>query len=122
MRWELKDGRQFILENIDVRSIMKEYFKDKTNDITLPWKREGRLKDEWDFDPSLVYEVKDDVVRLKWLLTILKTPPEKRIVRKGLLWEFEYQQYLVKEIKGIPTQGINFEEKWEFRKNINRGQ
>src|SRR5262245_29261604 len=27
VRWELKDGRQFILENIDVGAIMREYFK-----------------------------------------------------------------------------------------------
>ena len=121
VRWELKNGRQFILENIDTRSIMKEYFKDKSNDIALPWQREGRVKSEWDFYPSLVYEVKDDVVRLKWLLTILKTPPENRIVRKGLLWDFEYEQHLVTEIKGNPVKDIDFNEKWEFRKNINRG-
>ena len=121
MRWELKDGRQFILENIDVRSIMKTFFKDSKNDITLPWQRDGRIKGEWDFYPSLVYEVKDDVVRLKWLMTILKTLPEDRIVRKGLLWDFEYEQHLVKEIKGIPVKGIDFSQDQEFRKNINRG-
>jgi hypothetical protein len=123
MRWELKDGRQFILENIDVRSIMKEYFKDKSNDITLPWQREGRQRDRWDYDPALVYEVKDDTVRLKWLITDIKTPPSQRFLPSGATtkWDLDRKEYLVKEIKGKPTQGIDFDQKWEFRKSINRG-
>jgi hypothetical protein len=123
VRWELKDGRQFILENIDVRSIMKEYFKDKGNDITLPWQREGRQRDRWDYDPALVYEVKDDTVRLKWLITEIKTPPSQRFLSSGAItkWDLDRKEYLVKEIKGKPTLGIDFNQKWESRNNINRG-
>lgn len=124
VRWELKDGRQFILENIDVRSIMKEYFKDKGNDITLPWQREGRPKyHTGDAYPALVYEVKDDAVRIKWLIEINRTPIDKRILPSGAAVkpDIEYEQHLVVEIKGKPTRGIDFEQKWEVQKNINRG-
>ncbi len=120
VRWELKDGRQFILENVDVRGIMKEYFK--TNDITLPWQKEGRKRDRWEYDPALVYEVKDDHLRLKWLITDIVTPPEKRFLENGATtkWDLVRTEYLVAEIKGKPIQGIDFNQKWEFRKNINR--
>lgn len=124
MRWELKDGRQFILENIDVRSIMKEYFKDKNNDITLPWQKEGRQRDRWEYDPALVYEIKDNVLRLKWLITDIKTPSDQRFLPSGATtkWDLDRKEYFVKEIKGNPTQGVDFNQKWEFRKNINRIQ
>lgn len=125
VRWELKDGRQFILENINVRSIMKEYFKDKANDIALQWQREGRPRDDvGDYYPSLVYEVKDDIVRIKWLISINKTPVNQRILpsKAATKWDIEHEQHLVIEIKGKPVQGIDFDQKWEFRKNINREQ
>ncbi|MEZ5701896.1 MAG: hypothetical protein R3E42_07935 [Burkholderiaceae bacterium] len=93
-----EDGRQYILENIDVRSIMKEYFKDKGNDITLPWQREGRQRDRWEYDPALVYEVKDDAVRLKWLITDIKTPPSQRFLPSGATtkWDLDRREYLVR--------------------------
>jgi predicted small secreted protein len=40
VRWELKDGRQFIAENIDVRAVMHNYFQH--NDLKMQWQREGR--------------------------------------------------------------------------------
>ena len=123
VRWELKDGRQFILENIDVRGIMKEYFK--TNDITLPWQKEGRPKHHTgDAYPALVYEVKDDSLRIKWLISTNLTPVDKRILPSGAAtkWDWNDHEYLVKEIKGKPTQGIDFDQDQEFRKNINRIQ
>lgn len=123
VRWELKDGRQFLLENIDVRSIMREYFKHPRNDRLLQWQREGRPRDEHgDFYPSVVYEVKDDVLRLKWLLTINRTPVHQRILPTGAAtaWDIVYEQHLVAEIKGRPVQGIDFNQQWEVRKGINR--
>jgi hypothetical protein len=122
VRWELKDGRQFILENIDVRSIMKDYFREKSNDIALPWQKEGRPQNSDDYDPALVYEIQDDSLRIKWLITEIKTPIERRYSPSGarLPWDLDRQQYLIKEIKGSPTQGIDFSQDQEFRKNINR--
>jgi hypothetical protein len=123
MRWELKDGRQFLLENIDVRSIMQEYFKDPRNERLLQWQREGRPRDpNGDFYPSVVYEVKDDVLRLKWLLTINRTPVDQRILTSGAAtpWDLAREEYLVTEIKGRWVQGIDFNQQWEVRKGINR--
>ena len=124
VRWELHDGRQFLLENIDVRGIMREYFKNPGNDLILPWQREARTKDRWDLYPSLAYEVKDDVLRLKWVLTINKTPVNQRILESGAAarWDISYEEHLVTEIKGNPVQGIDFSKDQEFRKNINREQ
>ena len=124
MRWELKDGRQFIVDDINVSAIMKDYFKDKNNDITLPWQREGRRRTVDDYDPALVFEVRDDVARIKWLITDIRTPIDKRYSSTGarLLWDLERKEYLVVEIKGKPTQSINFNIKREIRNNIGGGQ
>jgi hypothetical protein len=90
----------------------------------LPWQREGRPKyHTGDAYPALVYEVKDDSVRIKWLIEFNRTPIEKRILPSGaaIKPDIEYEQHLVTEIKGKPTQGIDFDDDQEFRKDINRG-
>lgn len=122
-RWALKDGRQFLLENIDVRTIMREHFRDPKNDLVLPWQREGRPQSFGDMDPSLVYEIRDDVVRLKWLLMVNRTPVDQRILPSGATarWDVVREEHLVKEIPGRPAQGIDFEQHWELREGINRG-
>ena len=124
VRWELKDGRQFLLENIDVRTIMREHFRDPKNDLVLPWQREGRPQSFGDMDPSLVYEIRDDVVRLKWLLMVNRTPVDQRILPSGATarWDVVREEHLVKEIPGRLVQGIDFENKWALRKDINRGR
>ncbi len=122
-RWELKDGRQFQLENIDVRSIMQAHFENPNNDLLMPWQREGRPKhDVGDYYPSLVYEFKDDALRLKWLLTINRTPVDQRILPSGAAtpWDLAREEYLVTEIKGRSVQGIDFSQQWEVRQGINR--
>ena len=125
VRWELKDGRQFLLENIDVRAIMREHFRDPKNDLVLSWQREGRPKfHTGDAYPALVYEIKDDVVRLKWLLAVNRTPVDQRILPSGAAarWDVVQEEYLVREIPGKPLQGIDFEQDWEQRPGINRGR
>jgi hypothetical protein len=116
VRWELKDGRQFILENIDVGAIMREYFK--TNRIVLPHQKEGRPRGDGDFNPSLVHEVKDDTVILKWLIRINKTPPSERFKPNGAAnqWQFAQEQHIVTTLKGKPTNGIDFEKWFESNK------
>lgn len=117
VRWQLKDGRQFIAENIDVRAVMQEYFK--THKIVLPYQKEGRsYSANGDFDPTLAYEVKDETVILKWLITTLKTPLNERFTKDMVAnpWKFEYEEHIVTTIKGTPTSGIDFEKWFEISK------
>lgn len=117
VRWELKDGRQFIAENIDVRAVMREYFK--SNDIKLPWQIERRQRDSvGDYDPSLVYEVRDDEVIIKWLITINHTLVNERLTPTGAAthWKLSKEQHIVAAVKGTPTSGIDFNKQWEVSK------
>lgn len=115
VRWKLKDGRQFIAENIDVRAVMREYFKH--NDLKMQWQREGRNWAIGDSYPSLVYDVREDEVILKWLIRINKTPYDQRILPSGAAtrWIFEYEEHVAGTVKGTPTQGIDFENRGEVR-------
>lgn len=103
VRWELKDGRQFILENIDVAAIMREYFK--THRLEMPYQREHRQRAEGDSDASLVHEVKEDTVILKWLIRINNTPLAQRRTSPP---QMAYEEFAVIELKGYPTTGIDF--------------
>lgn len=110
VRWELKDGRQFILENIDVAAIMREYFK--THRLELQYQREGRPRDSvGDYGPSFVHEIRDDTVILKWLITTNHTPVDERLKANGAAnrWRLTEEEYPVIELKGHPTTGIDFE-------------
>lgn len=112
VRWQLKDGRQFIAENIDIRGIMREYFRN--HDIKLPWQKEGRPKAKsGDGSPALVHEIKDDGVIIKWLITTNHTPVNERFTPSGAAtrWRFTDEEFVVTTIKGTPTSGINFD-KW----------
>lgn len=111
VRWQLKDGRQFIA-HIDTRAVMREYFK--THNIKMQWQREGRPQAQsGDYDPSLVHEVKDDKVILKWLLRLNKTPVDQRYQSNGAAnsWQVDREEHIVTAIQGQPTSGIDFE-KW----------
>ncbi len=115
VRWQLKNGQQYMLENIDVRSIMQQYFQ--TNTIDLPWNKEGRPRAKsGDFDPALVHEVKDDTLLIKWLIITNTTPVSERFTTQGAAtrWVFVYEELLVATIKGTPTQRIDFKKVWEF--------
>lgn len=118
VRWKLKDGREFILENIDIRAIMHEYFK--SHDIQLQWQREGRAKDKGggDSGPLLAHEVKDDTVRLKWVIYINRTPVDQRLTAKGAAtkWDIVHEEHLVTTLQGVPASGIDFNNWYEIRK------
>jgi hypothetical protein len=111
VRWKLKDGREFILENIDVRSAMREYFK--THTLEMPYQREKRPWVSGDYDPTFVHEIQGDQVVLKWLIRNNRTPLERRAKE---LPKIEYEEYIVTAIKGTPTSGIDFDQHWEFKK------
>jgi len=117
VRWRLKDGREFMLENIDIRAIMREYFK--TRDIQLQWQREGRSKDPvGDSGPLLAHEVKDDTVRIKWVVYINRTPVDQRLTAKGAAtkWDIVHEEHLVTTLQGVPTSDIDFNNWYEIRK------
>jgi hypothetical protein len=116
-RWKLKDGREFMLESVDVATIMQEYFK--THDIPLQWQKEGRPRHPvGDSDPLLAVEFKDDEARLKWVITSNLTPVDKRILpsKAATQWVFSYEEFPAVAIRGIPTSGINFEKRFETLK------
>lgn len=114
VRWKLKDGREFILENIDTAAIMREYFK--TNNFLLQHQREGRKKVLGDSSPDLQFGVKDDTVIIKWGLVLNQTPVDKRFpiivngvpARDGTPWKLEHEEHFVTALKGKPTSGIDF--------------
>jgi hypothetical protein len=117
MRWRLKDGREFILENIDARALNQEYFK--THQILLQHQREHRpYHGAGDYDPALVVEVKDDTFILKWLLIINKTPVNERFQANGAAnrWVREYEEHTIATLKGNPTSNINFDNWFETKK------
>jgi hypothetical protein len=116
VRWELKDGRQFIAEDIDVGTVMREYLKH--NDLKVQWQREGRQWAPGDSDPAVVFDVREDEVILKWLITINKTPFDQRILPSGAAtrWTFEYEQHVAGRVKGTPTQGIDFEQRYDLKR------
>jgi hypothetical protein len=116
-RWKLKDGREYMLESVNVAAIMQDYFK--THDIQLQWQKEGRPEHPiGDFDPMLAVEFKDDEARLKWVITTNLTPVDKRILpsKAATKWEFSDEEFLVIAIKGQPTSGINFDKRFETLK------
>lgn len=116
VRWKLKDGREFMLEQIDLRAIMREYFRN--NKILLQHHQENRARAEGDFSPDLLYEVKDDTVIIKWQVVTNKTPLLQRSApaTKALGPGYSYELYFVTAIKGKPTSGIDFDKRWETLK------
>lgn len=123
VRWKLKDGREFIVENIDTAAIMREYFK--THQILLQHQQEKRMRHPvGDYDPSLVVGVKDDAVVVKWLLVLNRTPVEKRLpvivngkpAMDGTPWKLEKEEYFVTALKGNSTRAIDFSKYDEFSK------
>lgn len=123
MRWKLKDGREFIIENVDTAAVMREYLK--THQLLLQPQQEKRLRHPvGDYDPAIVVGVKDDTVVIKWQITMNRTPVEKRLpvmvngkpAMDGTPWKLENEEYFVTALKGIPTSGIDFTKQYEVRK------
>lgn len=117
VRWKLRDGREFMLENIDIRAIMSEYFK--THDLKQQWQRENRARNNiGDYAPVLAHEIKDDTVVIKWYLRINRTPVDQRLTSKGAAtkWDIVSEEYFVTRIPGKSTAGIDFDNWSEVRK------
>ena len=117
LRWKLKDGREFMLENIDIRAIMREYFK--THDLKQQWQRENRPRDRiGDGGAILGHEIKDDTLIVKWYIEINRTPVDQRLTATGAAtkWDFAKEEHFVTSIPGKPTSGIDFDNWSEVRK------
>lgn len=112
-RWKLKDGREFILQSIDTAAIVRDYFS-KHALFKVQWERENRafaVGDRW---PTLVYDIKGDSLRLRWVLPINRTPVSQRTPDRREVIEREV--YPIATIKGQPTSGLNFDARYEPRK------
>jgi hypothetical protein len=126
VRWELKDGRQFVASDIDVEAIMREFsvtrlpdlswqiaYREgttlnddlKMRDVKMQWQAEERRRIVGDYDPSLVYEIYEDEVRLKWLVRSNKVPLERRGQE---LPDIDYAMYPVAVVKAKPATGLDF--------------
>lgn len=117
VRWKLKDGREFILEDIDIRAIMREYFK--THDLKQQWQRENRPQAKvGDGKAILAHEIKDDSVIIKWYIRINRTPVDQRLTAAGAAtkWDVVDEEHFVTSIPGKPTSGIDFDNWSEVRK------
>jgi hypothetical protein len=123
VRWKLKDGREFILENIDTAAIMREYFK--TNNLLLQHQQEGRKRDPvGDYDPELHFGIKGDTVVITWGLVMNRTPVNQRLpvivngkpARDGTPWKLEREEHFITALKSNQTSGIDFTKTWEFFK------
>jgi hypothetical protein len=104
------------LEGIDVRTIMREYFKN--NKILLQHQQEKRARVDGDYTPDLLYEVKEDTVILKWQVITNTTPLAERkapATKEIKFWNTR-QQYPVIALKCNPTKGIDFDKTWEYLK------
>lgn len=107
-RWKLKDGREFILENIDQNALVRAYLE--AHSIKMPWEREGRAFTVGDSFIALTHEIKDDTLRLKWIVTINLTPVSKRLRadKAANPWQLEEEEHVIAVIKGVQTHGIDF--------------
>lgn len=117
VRWKLKDGRQFIIENIDIYLIMNNYFK--SNKILLGWQRENRPRSpSGDGGSILTHEIKDDKVIIKWFIDINRTPVAERFTSTGAAtkWNMIREEYHVITIDGKQTSSINFDKRLEIYK------
>jgi hypothetical protein len=117
VRWKLKDGREFILENIDIRAIMREYFR--THDLKQQWQRDNRPQAKvGDGKAILAHEIKDSTVIIKWYVRINRTPVDQRLTSTGAAtkWDVIDEEHFVTNVPGKLTSGIDFDNWSEVRK------
>ena len=86
----------------------------------MPWQKEGRPQHlSGDGDPSLVHEIKDDTVIIKWLVITNHTPVQDRFPKTTGIpprWKLTDEEFIVTTIKGVPTSGIDFDNRRDTKK------
>jgi hypothetical protein len=57
-------------------------------------------------------------VILKWVITINRTPVDKRLTATGAanFWDTYDEEHIVAILKGNPTSGIDFNNTYEFKR------
>jgi hypothetical protein len=116
VRWKLKDGREFILENIDTRGISNDFLR--KHPLQMGWQRENRARHSvGDGSAILCFEVKDDTVLLKWVIRINRTPVNQRLTATGAAthWDVYDEEHIMIALKGNPTSNIDFNKTYEPR-------
>lgn len=114
VRWQLKDGRQFILERIDVPRLMQEF--SRSHRIELQHQRENRPRDSaGDYGPSFVIEVADRWLVLKWQITLNLTPVGQRFKPGGAAahWALVREEHIIAALPGRLVEGLDFDVKRE---------
>lgn len=115
-RWKLKDGREFVVDPIDVQKIANEYLS--RNPIKLQWQVENRRRATGDGTAILSIEVKDDSVIVKWTVEFNTIPVDQRFHKGGggaTQWKFTHEDLIMAVIPGVPTKDINFAARRELR-------
>ncbi len=107
-RWKLKDGREFILEFVDQGALASSFLA--TNELKPQWEREGRAFTVGDYLILLAHDIKDDALRLKWIVRLNRTPVNLRLLPGGAAakWELEDEEHIIAVIRGVPASGIDF--------------
>lgn len=120
VRWELKDGRKFIVDDIPTSRYAAE-FRDRMW-VPLQHHRERRPPAMWDADPMLAVEVWEDMAILKWHVPLNLTPPSERTPytpnKKLKPHKFTFEEYVIAEVKGHPVTTIDFRQTWEPRPGV----
>jgi hypothetical protein len=115
-RWRLKDGREFFLDAVDQGALARDYLK--AHEVKQQWEREGRQFTAGDSFAALAHDIKDDTLRLKWVVTLNRTPVNERLRPGGAAnpWKFEDEEHVVAVIKGVPTSDLDFTKTYEPKK------
>ncbi|MBA3772341.1 MAG: hypothetical protein H0X13_07620 [Ramlibacter sp.] len=115
-RWRLKDGREFVLKFVDQEALVRDYLK--THELKVQWEREGRKFALGDALAKLTHDIKDDALRLKWVVTLNRTPVSQRLRPGGAAnpWTFEDEEHVIAVIKGVPASGIDFTQTYDSLK------
>ncbi len=116
-RWKLKDGREFMIDRLNVRPLMREFFK--TQDAPMQWVVGGRAKGIGDGEPGVLLDVQGDSIVLYWVNHLNDQPFAERLIPDAQYPKGRYIAKLRKEyytaatVKGTPTSGIDFNKTYE---------
>lgn len=116
VRWELKDGRKFMVDFIDSSAYAAEFRSRMW--VPLQHHRENRQRVDWDGSPQLMVEVWEDMAFLKWHIRLNLTPPSQRMpavpYHQAKPNNYTFEEYVIAKVKGREVSYINFDDRWEI--------